>query len=181
MKHIFSIALTFAVISSCHYSLAQKRSKLHEPAGRGDLAAVKEIITAGGKIDKKDIAGQTPLMYAAEAGGIEMVKYLVENGADVNAASGNKGRGTPLIYAAAANQIEVVKFLLDNKADINGVTKSQNETALIWAVAAGAIEVVKILVARDADQGIINKDGNTVTDVAKSLNREDMLAILAGN
>ena len=180
MKQIFSLILTVAVVLTANFCIAQKRSKLHEPAGKGDLATVKEIIDAGAKIDKKDIAGQTPLMYAAEAGGIEMVKYLVEHGADVNAESGNKGRGTPLIYAAAGNQIEVVMYLLENNADINGVTKSQNETALIWAVASGATGVVKVLVEKGADQGIINKNGNTVTDIAKSLNREDMLAILAG-
>lgn len=181
MKHILSLVLTVAVISAGNLSMAQKRSKLHEPAGRGDLATVKEIIKNGGKVDKKDIAGQTPLMYAAEAGGLEMVKYLVEMGADVDAASGIKGRGTPLIYAASTNQIEVVKYLLENNADINATTKSQNETALIWAVAAGSTTVVRILVERGADQKITNKKGDNVIDIAKSLNRKDILELLTGN
>jgi len=180
MKLVFNLLFVFVLIFACNSTFAQKRSKLHEPAARGDLAEVKKMIEKGANVDKKDIAGQTPLMWAAGSGGLEMVKYLVENGAEVNAVSGKQGRGTPMIYAAAANQIEVVKYLLENDADINLTTPYQNETALMWAVAMGYTEVVKLLVEKGADQKITNREGENVMDLAKKLNREDMVQLLEG-
>ncbi|MCD4725281.1 MAG: ankyrin repeat domain-containing protein [Bacteroidales bacterium] len=180
MKLVFNLLFMLALVFACNSTFAQKRSKLHEPASKGDLEAVRKIIDKGGKVDKKDIAGQTPLMYAAESGSLEVVMYLVENGADVNAVSGKQGRGTPLIYAAATNQLEVVKYLLENDANINLTTPYQNETALMWAVAMGFTEVVKLLVEKGADQKITNRDGENVMDVAKKLHREDMVQLLAG-
>ena len=180
MKPVFNLMFVLVLMFTGNLALAQHRSKLHEPAGKGDLEAVKAMIEDGSDVDKKDIAGQTPLMYAAESGSLEVVKYLVENGADVDAMSGKQGRGTPLIYATANNQVEVVKYLLENNANINLTTPYQNETALLWAVAMGNTEIVKLLLERGADQTIKNRDGDTVTDVARKLNKEDMLILLEG-
>ena len=74
MKPVFNLLFVFVLIFICNLSFAQHRSKLHEPAAQGDLATVKKMIENGVKVDKRDIAGQTPLMYAAESGGLEMVK-----------------------------------------------------------------------------------------------------------
>ncbi|MBN1598075.1 MAG: ankyrin repeat domain-containing protein [Bacteroidales bacterium] len=180
MKRLSNLLFVFSLLLASNFSNAQHRSELHEPAGRGDLEAVKEKIENGAKVDKKDIAGQTPLMYAAEGGSIEVVKYLVEKGADVNAESGSKGRGTALIYAAAANRFEVVKYLLENGADINATTPYQNETALVWSVAMGHTDVVKLLVEKGADQEIKNRSGQTVMDLAKQSGKEDVVKILQG-
>jgi len=56
---------------------------------RGDLELVKEILT-GGKIDvnEKDKYGTTALIVASLYGHIEVVKYLLANGA--NATKKNK-------------------------------------------------------------------------------------------
>jgi len=178
MKILFNLLFALILTFTCNSAFAQNRHELHEPAGRGDLGAVRKVIEKGGNIDKKDIAGQTALMYAAESGSMEVVKYLVENGANVNAVSGDAGRGTPLIYAAAANKLEVVKYLLENGADINSTTPYQHETALLWAVAMGHAEVVKLLVEKGADQKITNRDGENVMDVAKKLNKEDIVQLL---
>ncbi len=178
MKLAFNLLFAAVLTFMCNLTFAQ--SKLHEAAAKGDLEAVKEMVEKGTSVDKKDIAGQTPLMYAAETVNLDLVKYLVEKGANVNAISGKQGRGTALIYAAAANQIEIVKYLLENGADINATTPYQNETALIWGVAMGNAEVVKLLVEKGADQTITNRGGQNVMEVAKQLNKEDMIQILEG-
>lgn len=180
MKLLINVLFAFLLVYTCNDAFTQNRKKLHEPAGQGDLEAVRKVIEKGGNVDSKDIAGQTALMYAAESGILEVVKYLVEKGADVNAVSGNTGRGTALIYAAAANKLEVVKYLLEKGADINSTTPYQHETALLWAVAMGHADVVKLLMEKGADQNIKNRDGETVLDVAKKLNREDIIQLLEG-
>ena len=178
MKILLNLTLILLFNLITVYSPAQNRSKLHEPAGRGDLDQVKKMIEKGAKVDKKDTAGQTALMYAAESGKLDVVTYLIEQGANVNAISGKMGRGTPLIYAAAANQIETVEYLLEHGANINSTTPYHHETALIWAVGNGNIEIVKLLLEHGADKTIKTKEGDGVMDLAKKLNREDILTLL---
>lgn len=178
MKKMFYLLMVVSLMAFCNKGLAQKRGNLHEPAARGDLAAVKKVVEKKGNVDKRDIAGQTPLMYAAEGGSLEVVKYLVDQGADVNAMSGNKGRGTALIYATAANRVEIVKYLLEKGANVNLTTPYHKETALVWAVAIGSKDLVKILVANGTDKTLKTKSGETALDLAEKLNNQEIIDLL---
>ena len=166
---ILSVALLFA---GCAMN-----TSLHIPASEGDFDRVRAEIEGGKDVDSKDAAGQTALMYAAETGRMEIVKYLVSKGADVNAKSRGFGRGTALIYAAASNRTEVMKYLLAQGADIDAVS-NHNETALIWASAQGHTDAVKLLLDKGADANIKNKKDQTALDIAKSLNRQEVVKLL---
>jgi ankyrin repeat protein len=181
MKPLFNLLFAFILILTCNSAYAQKAKEFHEPAGRGDLEAVKQVIEKGGKVDKLDVAGQTALMWASEGGHMEVIKYLIEKGADVNILSSKYGRGSALIYAAAAGRLETVEYLVEHGANINAANTSQNETALIWAVAMGHPEVVKYLLEKGADKTIINKNKQNAMDVAKKVNRDDMIKLLEEN
>jgi len=176
MKLMYNLIFVFFLIFHCNFLSAQ--SKLHNAAGKNDLETVQTIVEKGTNVDRKDIAGQTPMMWAAETGSIDVVKYLVEKGADVNAVAGKQGRGTALIYAAATNRTEVVNYLLDNGADIDAVTPYQKESALFWAAAMGHKEVVQLLLEKGANKTLVNRSGQTVIDVAKQLNREEIIQML---
>jgi len=67
------------------------------------------------KINEPDIFGDTPLHIAAASGVLLLVKYLVSQGADVNAR--NKAGSTPLHKAMLGGKIPIVEFLLENKAE----------------------------------------------------------------
>ena len=180
MKFALPFFLLFVFALSSNATFGQKRDKFHIPAGQGDLEMVKKAVKKGAKIDKKDIAGQTALIYAADGGQLEVVKYLVSQGADVNASSGKHGRGTALIYAAANNHTEIVSFLLENGANINAVTPYQKETAILWATAMGHKEMVELLLEKGADPHIEARYGEDAIDTAKKVNRADILTILQG-
>ena len=66
--------------------------------------------------------GPTPLQAACEQGNFDIVRQLVEHGADVNYVGGN-GDGPPLNCAVTADQskdrIKIITFLLDKGADAN--------------------------------------------------------------
>lgn len=172
------VAITSVLLTFLFVGCAMNKS-LHIPAGKGDLDRVKAEIDSGKDVNSKDIAGQTALMYASEQGRLEVVKYLVENGADVNAQSGGHGRGTALIYASAANRITVMEYLLEHGADINATTPF-NETALFWATAKGHVKAVNLLLNKKADTKIKNKKGKAALDLAKDLNREEIERMLSG-
>jgi ankyrin repeat protein len=88
------------------------------PSIYGNLETVKDIIkTNNMDIDKKyGINKETLLHYAACNGWLDIVKYLVEHGADVNICDSDGD--DPLHFAIMFNyDDDIVKYLLDNGAN----------------------------------------------------------------
>jgi ankyrin repeat protein len=89
------------------------------------------------------------LTAAAYDGTLEIVRLLLDHGADPNSE-----HGWPLQTAAAAGHEEVVKLLLEHGADVNKNTTNSNflaGTALQAAVEAGKVEMVALLLSSGAD------------------------------
>ena len=60
--------------------------------------------------------GCSPISYAARGGNWDMVKYLIELGADINSGVDEDGDNT-LHYAVKENDVIMVRYLLDKGAD----------------------------------------------------------------
>jgi ankyrin repeat protein len=86
---------------------------------------------------------------------LEVAKFLLARGADVNA-SDELGE-TPLYCAAYAGDLAVTKLLLGENAESNAKGKD-GWTALCVAAKRGHTEVVKLLLDRGADANIKVKD-----------------------
>ena len=84
-----------------------------------NIEKAREIITQGANIDltcpKMGVC--SPLVVATKKGNIEMVKLLIESGADVNIQSG-RIRDTPIILALPSPNQEITDLLLNAGADI---------------------------------------------------------------
>ena len=67
-------------------------------------------------INIKDTYGDTPLICASIGDNLDVVKFLLEKGADIEAKDtyGN----TPLILASVYNRFEIIKLLLEKGANI---------------------------------------------------------------
>src|SRR5262249_23964472 len=85
----------------------------------------------------------TPLRMAATAGRIEVIRLLVEAGADADANAMWEVDQTPLMAAAERGDAKTVEALLAAGADPR--RKSFGETAEDLASAAGHAEVVALL------------------------------------
>ena len=68
--------------STLQYKLAKR---CLEAADRGNLQAVRNLISAGADVNAKDEDGETALMIAADDGHTAIVQALIAAGADVNA------------------------------------------------------------------------------------------------
>lgn len=118
-------------------------------AMQGDLLKVKSLLEQGVDVNAKaKIEGieLTALIVASKEGNLEIVKYLISKGANVNdkVIAGEIGGFTALMSASAAGHTEIVKYLILKGADINA--KADNgRTALIIASQKGYLEVVKAL------------------------------------
>ena len=67
-------------------------------------------------IDATDELGNTALINASDRGHLEIVDFLINNGADINYQ--NKQGQTPAMKAAEKNNFYIIKLLLDKNADL---------------------------------------------------------------
>jgi ankyrin repeat protein len=110
--------------------------------GRSDMAS--KLVFAGAQFEFK---GWNPLLYAATGGKDEVVKLLLDLGANINAVSDNGT--TPLMMAVRGGHKSTVKLLLDRGANPN-MKNERGETALTWAMDRGYTEIGTALVAHGA-------------------------------
>lgn len=85
----------------------------HLAAQAGDLKSLKKHVDSDKKIvNKQDINGWTPLHEATRGGHLDVVKYLIENGADPNVTTGADG-GTALWWAKQTHKDDhpIIEFL----------------------------------------------------------------------
>ena len=98
----------------------------------------------------------TELIRAAEAGNVERVKTLLQQGAKVNAQD-VQGRSA-LLVATRANHIEVAQVLIQNGADVN-LRDNIQDSAHLYAGAAGHVEILKMTLEAGADFKVPNRFG----------------------
>jgi len=124
------------------------------------------------KADSKDKPDQTLLDWAVNNGNEGMVKVLLEDGADINAA--NEDRETPLYQASSEGHVEVIKLLLEKGADI--------QIANIWGDTplhqAWKVEIVKLLLKKGADINAADKDRETPLHQASSRGKVEIVKLL---
>lgn len=91
-----------------------------------------------------DFKGQTSLMLAADGGDVELVRLLLETGADVDAQD-YLGR-TGLHSAATGRSAKCAELILDRAPQVaSGITYDEGNTALHTAVRMGAVDCVKLM------------------------------------
>lgn len=103
------------------------------------------------------------MLYAGFNGDIDMIRYLVEVGADIHAT--NNTKLNILILAAQSNRVSTFIYL-KHKVDIN-LRDGKKSTALHWAAYNGSEEVVTYLLTLDGIRlNVRDEEGRTPMLVA---------------
>ena len=143
-------------------------------AREGHLEIVEYLIELGANLNI-----HVPFRYSAIAVAIdnfEMVKVLVDNGADVNALTFTM---EPLIILAIKDgNFKPVKYLIDNGAEVNAKTVFDGETPLMVACQQEALETVKYLLKNGADINSSSSDGKTPLFIATDVGNFDIVQYL---
>jgi len=114
-------------------------------AGNQEIAGL--LLDAGAKVEV-GASGLTPLQFAASSGNIEMIRFLVKHGANVN--HGVKAGGqTALLSAIYGARADSVQALIDLKADVNAKT-TDGTTPLKAAQKGDQDDIIKLLKAAGA-------------------------------
>src|SRR5262249_58822044 len=92
-------------------------------AANGDAALIGRLLAGGGSARSARWNGETAAMIGAGAGSLDVVRALVQHGADLNAAEPRGGQ-TALMWAAAEGHSDVVAGLVEMGAKVNAATRT---------------------------------------------------------
>ena len=143
---------------------------------KGDLKKIKELLNKQPNLMQiVDERGSTPLLLATYYGHLEVAKFILENGAEVDAkdSSGN----TALMGVCFKGYKEIAEVLVRSGANVNHVN-SMGATSLIYAATFNQVGIAKILLENGADINTKDARGNTALDNAKMQEATEMIELL---
>ncbi|KAL1488388.1 hypothetical protein ABEB36_014862 [Hypothenemus hampei] len=138
---------------------------LHMAAKSGNLEACKIILRSNTYhcdfVNIQDDGGWTSLVWACEHGHLDVVKFLISQGANINLR--DVEYNVALHWAAFKGSSDIIELLLNLNSDIN-VLNVHGDSPLHISAREDHYNCVIILLSRQADISIINKNNETPLD-----------------
>ena len=100
-------------------------ARVIEAVKGGDRAAVEELVAGGADLNEQDENGWTPLNWAAGRGDVEVVRLLLDKGAEVFKVG--RDQRTPYMIALAAGQQDTARLLREAEEAAQGEPASRPE------------------------------------------------------
>ena len=120
-------------------------------------------------------AGTTALTIASGKGYLEVVRLLLNYGADANVK--NKDGTSPLHRACEHGHLDIMKLLLDSGAHVNAVDTEGN-TPLHLVAATSFLDPIGILIEQGADLQMRNCGSMTAYQIAKFCENNAAITLL---
>jgi len=130
---------------------------------KGHLDIALFLLGRGADGQNRGPMDQTGLYIASSRGYADVVRSLIDRGADLNAICQDydehgEVKWTPLQVAISQERRDIVVLLLERGADMEILPSSLNQTALYMASSRGCADVVRLLIDRGADLNAICED-----------------------
>jgi len=93
--------------------------------------------------------GNQILMIAIENDHLNLVRWLIKAGADVNVIA--KYGMSPLTLAVRKENLDLVRLLINAGVDVNMSNHGEGRTSLIMAVRNGQVDLIRLLIKGGAD------------------------------
>lgn len=157
---------------------AATAGEIHQAVEAGDLARVEALVRADADVvaeadDQRD--RNLPLHIAAKTGQLEIIEYLIDNGAVVD--GHDRDESTPLMVACLLGQPEAAMLLIKHgakvdQADLNGATP------VTFAMGSGNMEVIQLLLDSGIDFSSDNANNGTYAHPAAATGNVELLELL---
>jgi RNA polymerase sigma factor (sigma-70 family) len=156
----------------------------HEAAAIGDPVRVSAALDRNGAtLDSYSPEGFTALALAAHFGHLEVMRVLIDRGADPNRVAAHRLAVTPLHAALFGRQVDAARVLIERGADVTlarggGGWKRAGWTPLHYAAGMGFDTLVIPLLERGADPSRMDEEGKTPLEVALEAHHDDIAETL---
>uniref|UniRef100_A0A8C2FC56 Euchromatic histone-lysine N-methyltransferase 2 n=1 Tax=Cyprinus carpio TaxID=7962 RepID=A0A8C2FC56_CYPCA len=151
---------------ACVYHAVKDGSTgLHHAAKLGNLEVVLLLLSTGQvDINAQDSGGWTPIIWAAEHRHIDVIRALLNRGADVTLR--DKEMNVCLHWASFSGCAEIAELVLNAGCPLTSINQ-HGDTPLHIAAREGYIDCVTLFLSRGADIDIMNKEGDTPLSLAR--------------
>lgn len=188
-------------LSEAHPEYLQDAEVMIIAARQGRLDIIELLLDLGMNIDVKHVGGFRALHTAVAPNAIEVVKFLVARGSDVDAPTDNYGG--PVGFAAHFGRRDIANVLAPLSRDVHNLVHLGMKDRLQELFAAepalvnvahfrdgltplfslpndetSAIEMARFLLERGADPRITAKDGGTVADAERKRGFNEVARLL---
>jgi ankyrin repeat protein len=190
--------------------LEKMTEDLATAAQNGDIVACSALMRRGASVNEMDSAGYLPLHYACANGFTQVVKLLLEFGADPTSyltghspteTAARNGHGEiikvlsafganleekglagspPIVSAAAGGFLQTVDELLAFGADINAYDMNENTALHVATRLQDPVSMIRLLLKRGANVMANNKQGHTPLKMALNLVNQAAIEVLGG-
>jgi uncharacterized protein len=137
---------------------ADRSRAMHEAAARGDVEALKRLISAAASLESANAAGETPLLLAVKNNHLPAAAFLIDAGSNINAQAANKD--SPWLLAGALGRTEMLRHMIPKGPDFS-LRNRFGGNALIPACERAHVETVKLLLTTRIDVNHVNNLGWT--------------------
>jgi len=169
MPHLRIVLLLLHLVFVLVAQAGEPEDRLLLAVRTGDVAALKAVLASGVNVNTKFRYDRMALSFAADRGNPEVVKMLLDAGADVNARDTFYGMDA-MSQALSKKHTSIVRMLLEK-----GAANSEGEGVLMFGVEQNSLE----LLSASLEKGKLRPDSLTVAvALASKSNRAELVELL---
>jgi ankyrin repeat protein len=170
---VIAVTVLFAglMFTGCNNSVTQ----FQQAVELGNLDEAQALLVEEPNLVNAEKEGQTLLCEAVQKYQRQIVLFLLQNGADVNAK--DKRGFTPLHYAAEKGYVQIAELLIDRGANVNA-KDTNDETPLHIAALCGHKDIILALLAAEAVVNAENSMARTPLHYAAREGHSDEVKVL---
>ena len=144
----------------------------------GETENVRMALSRGEDFKVVGESGDSAVMLAAEAGHLDVVAVLLEQG-EIDVNSTNQIGRTALHMAALRGHVAIIELLLNQQGTEINQANNYGRTALHWAASQGHAPVVQVLLSKPGiEVNRANSGGLTALHLAASRGHINVLTLL---